>query len=72
MDNFTQKVNLVCGLQKEEDWWYFYFGHKDGSLVYSPKLLSREIAEKMMGDEINQTKNQYGSDFEVIVERKDL
>lgn len=71
MDKTTNKVKLVCGLQKQNDWWYFYFGHREGSLIYSPKLPSKQMVEKMMNDEINHVKSDFGSNFEVMVERKD-
>lgn len=68
--NKTTKVTLVCGLLEDNDWWYFYFGHK-GNALYSPRIPSKEMAYKWMNDEVNQAKNQYGEGFEITVERKD-
>lgn len=68
-----KKITLAWGLMDDEnDTWRFYFGCKGGTLVYSPRLFAKEIALNWVNAEIQQAKDQFGNEYEVTVERKDV
>ncbi|HNY04815.1 MAG TPA: hypothetical protein PKI92_03625, partial [Candidatus Woesebacteria bacterium] len=61
----VKKVKIYGGLIKNQDEWSYYFGaHKD-TFAFGPKTFDRSISEKMLNDEFQQAKEQFGEDFEV-------
>ncbi len=64
-----KKVTIVWTLYENEGYWQYTFGSKNGLMKTSPRLMTKERAIKSFENEIELAKRQYGSNYEVVVEK---
>jgi hypothetical protein len=64
-----KKITFVWSVFEDEGYWYYMFGNKEGTLVRSPKIMTKYSAEKALANEIAKAKRQYPEDkWEVTTE----
>ncbi len=63
-----RKTTVTGGIYHGEKYgWHYYFGH-----ALSGKFFSRHQAEKALKAQFDQATEQFGKNWEVAINRKDL
>lgn len=60
---------IVWTLYEDEGYWKYSFGLKDGTMVTSPRLMTKESAIKSFHYEVNKLKRQFGEKQEVVIQK---